>query len=393
MSEFNFRQDAWPKIAIVAGEASGDLLGAALIAELKLRFPNAHFIGVAGPKMCSAGAETIEAMETLAVGGIVEVLLHLPKLLGLRKRLIKSCRDSRPDLFIGIDAPDFNLGLAKRIKSLGIPTVHYVSPSIWAWRPGRIKKIKAAIDHILLLLPFEKAIYDKEGVPSTYVGHPLADQMPLTVNVGNVRDVLSITPKAQVLAILPGSRQREVEALAPLFVQTVVKLAEQFPQLMLLVPFVTRETRLMFEQEIWRQNAQNLNWRLMFGHSHEAMMAADVVLLASGTAALEAMLAKRATVVAYRVADFTYKIIKRQYLLPYVSLPNIISKQYLVPEFLQQDASCDNLTLAVSNYLNDQELRARITEKFTELHMAMRCSAAERAAAAIELLLVKNSPC
>jgi lipid-A-disaccharide synthase len=391
MSEFNFSAAAWPKIMIVAGEASGDLLGAALVSELKKKYPQAEFCGVAGPKMLSAGATTIEPMETLSVGGIVEVLKHLPKLLKLRKRLLQSSIASRPDLFIGIDAPDFNIGLAVRIKKTGIPTVHYVSPSIWAWRPERIKKIKAAVNHILLLLPFEKAIYDKAGVPATYVGHPLADQMPIDVKLETYRELLNIRADAQVVAILPGSRQREVEALAPLFIQTAIELAENKPNLIFLVPFVTRETRLIFEREMWLHNAQNLGWRLMFGHSHDAMSAADVVLLASGTAALEAMLAKRPTVVAYRVSNLTYKIVKRKYLLPFVSLPNIISNRFLVPEFLQQEASSENLALAIDNYLQDTSLRMRLAETFTEIHQTMRCSAAEKAAAAIDKLLVKKA--
>ncbi|QLG87881.1 lipid-A-disaccharide synthase [Chitinibacter bivalviorum] len=393
MSEFNFTPHAWPKIAIVAGEASGDILGSGLIVELLKIFPNAEFVGVAGPKMLAAGATSIEPMETLSVGGIVEVLKHLPKLLALRKRLIQSCQKSRPDLFIGIDAPDFNLGLAARVKRLGIPTVHYVSPSIWAWRPERIKKIKKAVNHILLLLPFEKKIYEQAEIPATYVGHPLADQMPIDVKAEAYRELLNIPPHTQVLALLPGSRQREVTALAPLFIETVVELSERYPKLLILVPFVTRETRLLFEREMWLRGAQNLNWRLMFGHSHEAMSAADVVLLASGTAALESMLAKRPTVVAYRVSNLTYRIVKSKYLLPFVSLPNIISDRFLVPEFLQHEAKKENLTLAIANYLEDKSIRLKIADKFTEMHLQMRCSASIVAAQAIQKMLASKSRC
>ncbi|WP_373975251.1 lipid-A-disaccharide synthase [Chitinibacter sp. SCUT-21] len=390
MSEFDFKPQAWPKIAIVAGEASGDVLGASLIVELKKLYPSADFVGVAGPKMLTAGAKTIEPMETLSVGGVVEVVKHLPELLRLRKRLINSCQLSKPDLFIGIDAPDFNIGLAQKIKRLGVPTVHYVSPSIWAWRPERINKIKAAVNHVLLLLPFEKEIFDNAGVPATFVGHPLADQMPLKVEQASYREILNIAKGVNALAILPGSRQREVLALAPLFIETAKKLAEKYPDLVFLVPFITRETRLLFERELWRQQAENLNWRLMFGHSHEAMSAADVVLLASGTAALESMLAKKPTVVAYRVSELTYKIVKRKYLLPYVSLPNIISKQFLMPEFLQHDASAENLVLAISNYLDDKPLQQSIAAKFADLHAVMRCSAGQRAAQAIYSMLSKG---
>ncbi|WP_273427933.1 lipid-A-disaccharide synthase [Chitinibacter tainanensis] len=387
MSEFQFSPGAWPKIAIVAGEASGDTLGASLIDEIKLLYPNAEFWGVAGPKMQSYGARTIEPLETLSVGGIVEVLKHLPELLRLRKRLVKSCLHARPDLFIGIDAPDFNIGLARRLKARGIKTMHYVSPSIWAWRPERIKKIKAAIDHILLLLPFEKEIYDQAGVASTYVGHPLADQMAVQINVPNVREVLNLPAVGEVVAILPGSRQREVAALAELFIDTALVLAERFPKITFLVPFVSRETRLIFEQTMWRKGAQELNWRLMFGHSHEAMVAADAVLLASGTAALEAMLAKKPTVVAYRLSNLTYKLVKRKYLLPYVSLPNIITKRFVIPEFLQDEATVENLAQSMSNYLLDKSLRQQVEQAFTDLHVGMRCNAGAKAAAAVYKML------
>ncbi|MDR3412098.1 MAG: lipid-A-disaccharide synthase, partial [Formivibrio sp.] len=322
-----FPQGSGPKIAIVAGEASGDLLGAALIDALRKHFPGARFAGIAGPRMQSAGAVTIDSMETLSVGGIVEVIKHLPAILSLRRRLIKACLAEKPDIFIGIDAPDFNLGVERRLKRAGITTVHYVSPSIWAWRPERIKTIRAAVNHMLLLLPFEEAIYRKAGIPATYVGHPLADQIPLAVDQDAVRTMLDIPQGQRVIAILPGSRQREVEALAPLFVETGKRLFARYPNACFLVPFVSRETRQRFEQEVWRQEAQEMPWRLMFGHSHEAMLASEVVLLASGTAALECMLAHRPVVVSYRVAPLTYRLVKRKYLLPYVSLPNIIGKR------------------------------------------------------------------
>ena len=393
MSDQLFYQAKGPRIAIVAGESSGDLLGAALIAALRERFPHAQFSGVSGPKMRAAGALTIEPMETLAVGGIVEVIRHLPKLLKLRKRLLNAVAKEKPDLFIGIDAPDFNIGLAKKIKRLGIPTVHYVSPSIWAWRPERIKSIRAAVSHMLLLLPFELDIYQKANIPATYVGHPLADLIPVHANQLAVRESLNLNHHAQVLAMLPGSRQRELEALAPLFVKTALLLAEKYPHLNFLVPFITRETRTRFENEIWAQGAQNLKWRLMFGHSHEAMIAADAVLLASGTAALEAMLAKRPTVVAYKVSDLTYKIVKRKFLLPYVSLPNIISGRFLLPEFIQDEANPENLVQALSNYLSDKSLSAALASEFGIQHEALKCNAAEKAADAVAQLLPRAYQC
>ncbi len=382
-----FPEGRGPKIAIVAGEASGDLLGAALIEALRVRFPDARFAGIAGPRMQSAGAVTIDSMETLSVGGIVEVVKHLPAILSLRRRLIKACLAEKPDIFIGIDAPDFNLGVERRLKRAGITTVHYVSPSIWAWRPERIKTIRAAVNHMLLLLPFEEAIYRKEGIPATYVGHPLADQIPLTVDQNAVRAMLDIPQGKRVIAILPGSRQRELEALAPLFVETAKQLFVRYPEVCFLVPFVSRATRERFEQEIWRQETQDMPWRLMFGHSHEAMLASDVVLLASGTAVLECMLAHRPAVVSYRVAPLTYRLVKRKYLLPYVSLPNIIGKRHLVPEFLQEDAQPENLVQALSTYLDDARLCSLISERFASMHGELRCNAAERAATALAPLL------
>ncbi len=382
-----------PRIAIVAGEASGDLLGAALIKSLLLRFPDAQFSGVCGPKMLAAGARTIEPMETLSVGGIVEVIKHLPKLLKLRKRLIKAILGEKPDLFISVDAPDFNIGLAKRIKRAGISTVHYVSPSIWAWRPERIKQIRKAVSHILLILPFEEKIYQTNKIPASYVGHPLADLMPVNANQNQMREILNVGEKDTAVAILPGSRQREVLAMAEIFIKTALMLAEQHKKIVLLVPLITRETRTIFENEIWRLNAQHLNWRLMFGHAHEAMMASDAILLASGTAALEAMLAKKPVVVAYKISPLTYRLVKRKFLLPYVSLPNIIAGRFLVPEFLQDDATPENLSTALNNYLLDKDLSADIADVFLQQHQNLQCDAAERAADAVAKFLPKIVTC
>jgi lipid-A-disaccharide synthase len=382
-----------PRIAIVAGEASGDLLGSALIQSLLLRFPDAQFAGVAGHKMIAAGAHSIEPMETLAVGGIVEVVKHLPKLLKLRKRLVKAILNEKPDLLITIDAPDFNIGLAKRIKIAGITTVHYVSPSIWAWRPERIKQIRKAVSHILLILPFEEQIYKKQKIAATYVGHPLADLMPVLVNQFQVREILNVDSNDVVVAMLPGSRQREVMAMADIFIKTAIILSELHPKIVLLVPLITRETRTIFENEIWRLNAQGLNWRLMFGHAHEAMTASDAILLASGTAALEAMLAKRPVVVAYKISPFTYRMVKRKFLLPYVSLPNIISGKFIVPEFLQEEATPENLSLALNNYLIDKVLSANLSDIFEHHHLSLQCNGAERAADAVAKLLTKANVC
>ena len=390
MNDQLFTATKGPRIAIVAGEASGDLLGAALIQALLHLFPTAQFSGVAGPKMLAAGAKTIEPMETLSVGGIVEVIRHLPNLLKLRRRLVRSIKNERPDLLITIDAPDFNIGLARKVKRCGIPTVHYVSPSVWAWRPERIKAIGKAVSHMLLILPFEKTIYQQANIPATYVGHPLADLMPLVDEQIKMREILNIGSTKKVIAVLPGSRQREVKVMAAIFVKTALRLSEMQTDMVFLVPFITRETRQIFESEIWLQNAQLLDWRLMFGHSHEAMIASDAILLASGTAALEAMLAKKPVVVAYKISPLTYKIVKRKFLLPYVSLPNIIAGRFIVPEFLQDEAEPDNLAQALNNYLLDKTLSCELADVFTQQHQTLQCNAAVRAAAAVALLLPKR---
>jgi lipid-A-disaccharide synthase len=246
---------------------------------------------------------------------------------------------------------------------------------------------------MLLILPFEKRIYEEQHIPATYVGHPLADLMPVAVNQLQTRELLNISQKDTVVSMLPGSRQREVTVMAEIFIRTALILTEQHPKLVLLVPFITRETRGIFENEIWRLNAQNLNWRLMFGHAHEAMTASDAILLASGTAALEAMLAKRPVVVAYKISPLTYRMVKRKFLLPYVSLPNIISGRFIVPEFLQEEATPENLSLALNNYLIDKKLSTDLSNVFEEYHLTLQCNGAERAAEAITKLIKSPAIC
>ncbi|WP_159668634.1 lipid-A-disaccharide synthase [Andreprevotia sp. IGB-42] len=376
-----------PRIVIVAGESSGDLLGAQLIDALKLRYPNARFAGIAGPRMLSAGASTVVDMDTLAVRGYAEVIRHLPRLLKLRSKLKAAILAEKPDMVIGIDAPDFNLNLEAAAKAAGIPAVHYVGPSVWAWRPERLKKIGQAVSHVLLLFPFEEAIYREAGIPATYVGHPLADMMPRVPNQAEVREVLGVPDGKTVFAMLPGSRQSELDMHATLFVQTAQKLYAQYPNAVFLVPLITRETRLQFETEMWKQGAQELPFRLLFGHAHEAMQAADAILVASGTAALEAMLAKRPTVVTYRLSNTTYRMVKKKIRLPYVSLPNVLDGQFLVPELLQHDATVDNLVQALSNFIGDKGFVAELVARFSTHHDALRCGAAARAAEAVAGIL------
>ncbi|BCL75188.1 lipid-A-disaccharide synthase [Jeongeupia sp. HS-3] len=376
-----------PRIAIVVGEASGDLLGSQLILALKARLPGAQFSGIAGPKMMAAGARSVVPMESLAVRGYLEVLKHLPRLIGIRRRLKKAILAERPDLVIGVDAPDFNLGLEAAAKAAGIPTVHYVGPSVWAWRPERLKKIGAAVSHILLLFPFEEEIYREAKIPATYVGHPLADLMPVVPDQAALREQLDISSGGPVFALLPGSRQNELEMLGALFVETAKRLYERFPDATFLVPFITRETRQYFESEMWRQGAQELPFRLLFGHAHEAMQAADAILVASGTAALEAMLAKRPTVVTYRITDFTYRMVKRKLRLPYVSLPNVLEGRFVLPELIQHEATAENISQALANLVLDKRLASKLAACFTEHHEALRCNAADRAAEAVIRLL------
>ena len=369
-----------PRIAIIAGEASGDLLGAALIEALKTRLPHAVYGGIAGPRMKAEGATSVVPMEKLSVRGYAEVIKHLPELLRIRRELKDAIIREKPDLVIGIDAPDFNLGLEAAVKAAGIPVVHYVSPSIWAWRSERLKKIGQSVSHVLLLFPFEEALYRQAGIPATYVGHPLADQFPLQPDQVALRETLGVPIKALAFALLPGSRQSELALHAPLFVETARKLAERYPQAVFLVPFITRETRDMFETEMWKQGAQDLPFRLMFGHAHEAMQASDAIVVASGTAALEAMLAKRPTVVTYRLTGLTYRMVRNKIKTPYISLPNALAGDFIVPELLQADATADNLVQAVANMIDDKVFAARISACFTRFHEQLRCGAADKAA-------------
>jgi len=378
-----FQGNGGPRIAIVAGEASGDLLGASLIEAVRARIPNAQFAGVAGPRMQSAGATTLFPMERLAVRGYIEVLKHLRELLKIRATVRDACLAEKPDLFIGIDSPDFNLGLERRLKRAGIPTVHFVSPSIWAWRGERVHKIKAATNEVLCLFPFEKPLYDAVGAKATYVGHPLADAMPVEVSRAAVRETIGVPPDQLVFAMLPGSRVSEIEYHVELYIETARLLHARYPNALFLVPLVTRETRDQFDTARYKLNATELPIRLMFGHAQEAMQAADAVLVASGTATLEAMLAKRPMVITYRISDSTYRMVKKKMQLPYVGLPNVLAGRFLVPELLQHEATPENLAQALSNYIQCKGLAEDIGQCFADMHLSLRQGASERAADAV----------
>ncbi|MDA8384387.1 MAG: lipid-A-disaccharide synthase [Betaproteobacteria bacterium] len=370
-------------IGIVAGEASGDLLGSHLIHALKARWPNARFRGIVGAKMQAAGAVSLFPMERLAVRGYVEVLRHFRPILKIRQALVREFLKYPPDLFIGIDAPDFNHGLERRLKRRGIPTVHYVSPSIWAWRGERIKKIAHCVDHMLLLFPFEQAIYDKAGIGATYVGHPLGDLLPFVPDHALARAQLKIEPGVPVIALLPGSRQSELDYLGELFIRTAAAIHAVRPDIRFLVPLVSHGTRNFFLDVLYRLGLQDLPLTVLFGHAHSAMTAADAVLVASGTATLEAALLKRPMVVAYRVSRLTWKLAKRKAYLPYLGLPNILAGRFVVPEFLQEDATPENLAQAVLNVMDSEPIRRAQVRQFEELHRSLRQDAPARLSDAI----------
>jgi len=371
-------------IALVAGEASGDLLGSLLMDAIKQVVPNVRFIGIGGPKMQAVGMEVLFPMEKLAVNGYIEVLRHYRELVGIRRSLRNRFIAEPPDMFIGIDAPDFNLDLEMALKQRGIPAVHYVSPSIWAWRGERIHKIKQAVSHILALFPFEAPLYQQADVPVTYVGHPLADMLPDHPKREEMREQMRILPRsARIFALLPGSRQGEVRRLARTYVETAKLILQKMPEAQFLVPLASRETRTIFENEIWRQEAQQLPITLLFGHAHDAMIAADGVLVASGTATLEAALLKRPMVITYKLSPLTYWIAKRKQYLPYVGLPNILAGKFVVPEILQDDATPENLAQALLNLVNNKHAVAALEETFTKMHQTLRQDTAQKAAAAI----------
>ena len=370
-------------IGIVAGEASGDLLGSHLIAALKKVRPDLKFVGIGGPRMQSAGMEILFPLEKLAVRGYVEVLRHYFEIVGIRRKLRAYFLANRPDLFIAIDAPDFNLDLELVLKQKGIPTIHYVSPSIWAWRGERIHKIKRAVTHILALFPHEAKLYQQAGVPVDYVGHPLADILPEQPKRAAMREAMRIPLKVPVFAFLPGSRQSEVKYLAHTYIETAKLILKQLPDARFLVPLVSRETRGIFEQALYDCNALELPITMLFGHAQDAMIAADGVLVASGTATLEAALLKRPMVITYRMPALSWWLMKRKSYQPYYGLPNILCGRFVVPELLQEDATPENLAQALLNLINHKEAVAQLEEAFETLHQTLRQNTAQKAAAAI----------
>ena len=378
-----------PTFGIVAGEASGDILGAGLIRALRRHYPRARFVGIGGDEMVAEGFHSLVPMERLSVMGLFEVLGRLRELFRIRSRLMDYFLNNRPDVVIGIDSPDFNLGVERRCREAGLLTVHYVSPSVWAWRQNRIFKIAKSIDLMLTLLPFEARFYEEHEVPVVFVGHPLADLIPMMPDTQAARESLGLDPQSQVLAILPGSRGGEVEKLGALFLEAAHWIEGHRPGLQLVIPCVNRER----EQQVWalvQALEVKLAIKIVRGRSREVMAAADVVLLASGTATLEAMLLKKPMVVGYRLTNLSFWILSRLVKTAYVAMPNLLAQKPLVPELLQHDATPEALGQAVLERLDDNVERERLVQAFSELHESLRHNANEQAASAIAALMGKK---
>lgn len=371
------------RIAMVAGEASSDQLAAHLITALKQHLPDAQFYGIGGPKMQREGFDSLWPAEMLAVRGYAEVLRHYRAITRMRRQLLRRLLKDRPDVFIGVDGSDFNLWLEKRLKHAGIPTIHFVSPSIWAWRRSRMHKIVQAVSHILALYPFEPELYRGTAVKCSYVGHPLADVIPLEIDQRMARERLGVPQDQPVIALLPGSRQSELHFMAETFVETAKLLLERYPKLQFLVPLVSRETRLQFETALWKLKADELPFTLMFGHAAEAVAASDAVLVASGTATLETALVGRPMVIAYKMSPWSWRLMRGMRYLPWVGLPNILAGRYVVPEFLQDEATPENLAQALGNLLVDRQARAAIARVFDGIHRLLRQNTAQKAADAV----------
>jgi lipid-A-disaccharide synthase len=375
--------DSGAHVGMVAAEASGDLLGAHLIAALKARRPGLRFSGIGGPKMVAQGFESHVPMDKLGVRGYAEVLRHYREIMGIRRQIGERMLQERPAVFIGVDSSDFNLDLERRLKDAGIPAIQYVSPSIWAWRGWRTRRIVRSVTHLLAIFPFEPALYAKEGLPVTYVGHPLADVIPMEPDKAKARTDLRVPAGSRVIALLPGSRRSELHYMADLFVLTARRLLQDLPDAYFVCPTASRVTREMFEAALRRHEARNLPLTLLFGHSHEALAAADIALVASGTATLETALIKTPMVIAYKQSPFTWALMRRMLYLPHIGLPNILAGEYLVPEFVQDKATPGNLAGALLELLHDGVAQRRQIERFHEIHATLRQNTAQKAADAV----------
>ena len=377
------------RVAMVAGEASGDQLAASLIAALKARRSPTLFAGIGGPRMQAQGFDSHYPLEKLSVRGYAEVVKHYGEIMTIRRRLTRALLAERPDVYIGVDASEFNLGIERRLKEAGIPAIHYVSPQIWAWRGWRVRRIARSVTRILVMFPFEAPLYEKAGVPVTYVGHPLADVIPIAPNKLEARAALRLPAGKLIVALLPGSRRSELQYMAKSFVLAAHRFRQEVADVHFVCPTVTRDTRDMFERAAHGHDHTDLPLTLLFGHSHEALAAADLALVASGTATLEAALFKTPMVITYRQSPITWALMRRMFYLPYVGLPNVLAGEKLVPELLQHEANPAALAGALLKLLRDTDAQRRQIERFHEFHHLLRQRAAEKAADAILEVLKK----
>jgi lipid-A-disaccharide synthase len=376
------------RIGIVAGEASGDILAAGLIKQLKKRYPNATFEGIAGPKMQAQGCRSLFDMEELSVMGLVEVLSRIRRLMFVRKFMVNHFLANPPDVFIGVDAPDFNLGLELKLKKQGIKTVQYVSPTVWAWREKRIFKIAKATNLVLSIFPFEKQVYDKHQIPCEFVGHTMADDIAIKPDKQKARNALKLKEDEIVLAVLPGSRKREVDTLLHVFMQSCLLLKSDIAELKVLIPVVNRQRKEQVDEYI-QTHTRDLSIQVVIGHARDVMIASDAVLLASGTATLEAMLCKRNMVTAYKLSGLTYQMMKWLYKAKYFALPNVLADEKLIPELLQDDVkpqTISELLLPMLIKQSDEEQQALIA-KFEILHQSLKKDADVQSASAVANLI------
>lgn len=370
-------------LALVAGEVSGDMLAARLLAGLRPHLPNARFHGIGGPRMIEQGLVSDVPIETLTVRGLFEIIPRYREIKGIQNRLRDRLLAERPAAFIGADYPGFNLGLEEQLRASGIPTVHFVGPQIWAWRGGRIKKIRRAVSHMLVIFPFEEKIYQDAGVPVTYIGHPLAETIPLVPDTVGARTALGLAPNARVVTIMPGSRMGELKYLAETFVRAASLLAKRDPGLTFVVPMAGEKQRVYFNEIVAQAHLADVPLKIIDGQSHTAIAAADAVLVASGTATLEVALFKKPMVIAYRVMRASWEIMRHMGYLPWIGLPNILAREFLVPEYLQHAATPEALAEAVWTQLNDTALRDRLASRFTDMHHSLLRDSAQESAQAV----------
>ena len=372
-----------PIISMVAGETSGDMLAARLLSGLRPRLPDSLMHGIGGPRMAEQGFVNDWPMDKLAVRGLFEVLMHYREISGIRKNLKQQLLAEKPDVFIGVDAPDFNLDLEIDLKRAGIPTIHYISPSIWAWRGGRIKKIAEAVSHMLVIFPFEEQIYREAGIPVTYVGHPLAQVIPMEIDTAAAREELGLDPRFKVVAILPGSRVSEIKYNTEAFIGAAKILIQRDPNLQIVVPMAGNKQRSYYIKLVVAARLEGVPVLLIDGRSHTAIAAADAVLVASGTASLEVALFKKPMVIAYKMMEASWQILKHMGYQPWVGLPNILEKEFVVPEFLQSAATPEAMADAIWQQLNDDNMQKNLKDRFTAMHHSLLRDTANISAQAV----------